>query len=58
VHGQAESGDPPPLLCPGEAAFRILCAVLGSLVQKRQDSPRRSPVESHKDDKGHGASPS
>ena len=30
-HGQqAEGGDPLPLLCPGEATFRLLCPVLGS----------------------------
>jgi len=30
---------------------------LGSSVQLRQGSPRRSPVEGHKDDEGPGASP-
>jgi len=28
----------PPLLCPGETLFRILCQVLGSPVQKRQET--------------------
>jgi len=28
--------DPPPLLCPGEATYRIPCPVLSSLVKKRQ----------------------
>mgnify|MGYP001857279392 CR=1 FL=1 len=36
------------------ATFRL--TVLGSPVQKRQRSPRRSPAEGHKDVKGHGAS--
>ena len=49
-------GDSLPLPCPGEATFRTLCPVLGSLVQKRQESPRRSPAEGHKDSKGSGAS--
>ena len=49
--------DPPLLLCPGEATFRILCPVPDSPVQKRQRSPRRSPEEGHKDDQGPGASP-
>ena len=38
----------PPLLCPGEATFRVLCPVLVSPVQKRQESLRRSPVDGHK----------
>ena len=55
-HGQQlEGGDPPPLLCADEAAFRILCPVLGSPVQKRQGSPRRSPARGHKDDEWPGA---
>ena len=29
--------DPPPLLCPGEASFGILSAVVGSPVQERQN---------------------
>jgi len=53
----SRSRDPPHLLCHGEATFRILHSVLGSPVQKRQGSPRSSPVEGHKDDKGPGASP-
>jgi len=44
---------PLPLLCPGEATFRILCPILGSPVLKRQESPR-SPTDGHK---GSGASP-
>jgi len=43
-----EGGDPPPLLCPGEATFRTLHTILSSTVQNRQGSPRSSPVESHK----------
>ena len=39
---QVEGGDPPPLFCPDEATFRILCRVLGSPVQKRQDSQKSS----------------
>ena len=54
---RTEGGDPPPLLCPGEATFRLLCSVLGFPVQKRQGSLRRCPAEDHKDDKGPGASP-
>jgi len=54
---QVEAGDPPPLLYLDEDTFRLLCPVLGSPVQKRQISPRRSPVEGHKDDKGPVASP-
>jgi len=33
------------------------CCVQFCIPQKRQESPRRSPVEGHKDDKGPGASP-
>ena len=54
---QVNGGDPPPLMCPGEPTFRLLCPVLGSSVQKRQGSPRRSPVEGHKGDEGPAASP-
>ena len=41
----------------GEATFKILRPVLGSSVQNRQGSPRKSPVEGHKDNKEPGASP-
>ena len=54
---QVEGDDPPPLMCTGEATFSILCPVLSSADQKSQGSPRRSPAEGHKDDKGPGASP-
>jgi len=47
---QVKADDPPDLLCPHEATFRLLCPVLGSSVQKRQGSPGRSPAEGHKDD--------
>ena len=53
---QVEGGDRRPLLCPGHATYGVLCPVLGSPVQERQGSPRRSPAESHKDDEGPGAS--
>ena len=49
-------GDPPPLLCPGEATFRLLYPVLSSPVHKRQGSPK-NPVEGHKDAGMLGASP-
>jgi len=42
---QVKGGDFPSLLCPGEPTFRLLCPVLGSLVQERQESFRRSPAE-------------
>jgi len=32
---QLKGDDPHPLLCPGEATFRILCSVQGSSVQKK-----------------------
>ena len=35
---QVKGGDSPPLLCQGEATFRIVCPVLGSPGQKRQMS--------------------
>ena len=34
---QVEGDDPLPLLCPGEATFRILCPVLSSPEQKHMD---------------------
>ena len=54
---QLKGDDPPPELCPDEATSRILCPVLGSPVQKRQESPRKSPAEGDKFGKGPGASP-
>ena len=53
---QIKEGDPPPLLCTGEAASGVLCPVLGFSVQQTQGSLRRSPVEGHKDYEGSGAS--
>ena len=47
----------PPLLCPGEATFRVLCPVLGCPVQERLETAAESPVEGHKNDKGPGVSP-
>lgn len=47
---QVKGGDPPPpLLCTDEATSGILCAVLASPGQKRQESPRRNLVEGDKD---------
>ena len=46
-----------PLLCPGEATSEVLCPVLGSSVQKREGSPRKSPVEVDRDHKWPGAFP-
>ena len=62
VHGmecgqQVRGGDPPPLLCPGQASPGVLYPVLSSLAEKRQGSPGESPAVGHKDDKGPGASP-
>ena len=54
---KVKGGDSPTLLSPGEATFGIVCPVQGSAVQKRQESPKRSPVKGHKDDKGPGAFP-
>jgi len=53
---QSEGGESPPLLCPGEAKSGVLCPVWGSSIQKRQDSPRRSPTKSPKDYTGLAAS--
>ena len=44
------------VICPGQASPEVLFPVLGSLVQKRQGSPGKSPAEGHKDDTGPGAS--
>jgi len=44
-------------LCSGEATFRTLCPVWGPSVQRRQGSPRQSPLESHKNGKVPGAPP-
>ena len=51
---QIKGGDPPPLLCPGQALPGVLCTVLGSLLQITQGSLGRSPAEGHTDDKGPG----
>ena len=45
TNSMASRSRDPPLLCPGEPTFRLLCPVLGSLVQERQESFRRSPAE-------------
>ena len=54
---QGKGGDPPPLLCPGEATSAVLCPVLGSSVQERQGTSKESPAEGHRDDWGTGALP-
>ena len=54
---QVRGGDPPPLLCPGQASPGVLYPVLSSLAEKRQGSPGESPVEGHKDGEWPGASP-
>ena len=55
---QGEGGGPSsPLLCPGEAASGVLCPVLSSSVQERQETCRESAAEGHKDYEGHGTSP-
>jgi len=54
-HGQqVKGGYSSPPLCPGEAPPGVLCPVLGSLVEKRQGSPGKSPAEGHKGIKGPG----
>ena len=58
MRGQhTEEGDPHPLLCPGEATSGILCPVPVSPVQRRQESPRKSPSEGCKDYQKPGAPP-
>jgi len=52
---QIKGGDPPRLLCRGEAAPVVLYTIPGSPVQKQQGSPGKSPIEGQKDDKGPGA---
>ena len=42
---QVKGGDPPPLLCPGQATSGILSPVLGSLLQERQGTSRESLSE-------------
>jgi len=54
---QVEGGDPPSLLCPGEATSGVLCPVLGSPVQERHETSRESPAEAYKDDLELGESP-
>jgi len=42
-HGQnVEGGDLPPLLCPGEVRSGVLCPVLVSTVQERQETSTES----------------
>ena len=37
MHRYVEEGDPPPLLCPVEATFRIPCPVWACLFKKDRD---------------------
>lgn len=43
------SGDPAPLLSPGDATPGVLCPILGSLVQERHGAPGAGSVEGNKD---------
>jgi len=49
---ECEGGDTPPLLCPGESTFRMLCPVLGSRVRDRQGTAAESPAGGQKDGRG------
>ena len=51
------SRDPPPLLCPAEAASGVRCPTLGSSAQERQGTSGEGAAEGHKDGEGRGASP-
>lgn len=54
---QIKGDDPPPLLCPGGATSRVLCAVLGSSAQEKQGTSRERPAEGPEDDEVPEASP-
>jgi len=54
---QVEGGESPPLFCPGEAISGVLCPVLGSSVQERQETSRENSVKGCRNDEGPGAFP-
>lgn len=54
--GTLKIGDPPSLLCPGEATFGLQCPVLASSDKDRKETSRENPAEGHKDNEGPGPS--
>ena len=54
---QGEEGDPPPLLCAGEASSGVLHPEVESLVQERLGAVGECPEKSHKNNPRDGTSP-